>query len=47
MMNYKDALYLAIKYMQDTNDLTIYEIANILQVSNERMKEFINEFEGF
>lgn len=46
-MNYKDALYLAIKYMQDTNDLTIYEIANILQVSNERMKEFMYGFEGF
>lgn len=46
-MNYKDALYLAIKYMQDTNDLTISDIAHILQVSNERLKEFINGFEGF
>ena len=46
-MNYKDALYLAIKYMQDTNDLTITDMANILQVSNERIKEFMNGFEGF
>ena len=44
-MNYKDALYLAIKYMQDTNDLTISDITNILQVSNERLKEFIKEYE--
>lgn len=44
-MNYKDALYLAIKYMQDTNDLTITDIANILQVSNERIKEFMREYE--
>lgn len=46
-MNYKDALYLAIKHIQDTNDLTIHDIAHILQVSNERLKEFINGFEGF
>lgn len=44
-MNYKDALYLAIKYMQDTNDLTIRDITNILQVSNERLKEFMKEYE--
>ena len=44
-MNYKDALYLAIKYMQDTNDLTINDITNILQVSNERLKEFLREYE--
>ena len=44
-MNYKDALYLAIKYMQDTNDLTIRDITNILQVSNERLKEFMREYE--
>lgn len=44
-MNYKDALYLAIKHIQDTNDLTIHDIAHILQVSNERLKEFMNEYE--
>lgn len=44
-MNYKDALYLAIKHMQDTKDLTISDIANILQVSNERLKEFMREYE--
>lgn len=44
-MNHKDALYLAIKYMQDTNDLTISDIAHILQVSNERLKEFMKEYE--
>ena len=44
-MNHKDALYLAIKYMQDTNDLTITDIANILQVSNERLKEFMSDYE--
>lgn len=46
-MNHKDALYLAIKYMQDTNDLTISDIATILQVSNERLKEFMNEYERY
>ena len=44
-MNYKDALYLAIKYMQDTNDLTISDRTNILQASNERLKEFMKEYE--
>ena len=44
-MNYKDALYLAIKDMQDINDLTISDITNILQVSNERLKEFMKEYE--
>ena len=44
-MNHKDTLYLAIKYMQDTNDLTISDIANILQVSNERLKEFMKDYE--
>lgn len=44
-MNYKDALYLAIKYMQDTNDLTISDIAHILKVSNERLKEFMSNYE--
>ena len=44
-MNYKDALYLAIKYIQDTNDLMISDITNILQVSNERLKEFMKEYE--
>lgn len=44
-MNYKDTLYLAIKYMQDTNDSTITDIANILQVSNERLKEFMSKYE--
>ena len=46
-MNHKDALYLAIKYMQDTNNLTTSDIAHILQVSNERLKEFMYGFEGF
>ena len=45
MINYKDKLYIAIKYMQDTNDLSISDIAHILQVSNERMKEFMNNYE--
>lgn len=44
-MNHKDALYLAIKYMQDTNNLTISDIAHILQVSVERLKEFMREYE--
>lgn len=44
-MNYKDALYLAIKYMQETNDLNLSDIAHILQVSNERLKEFMREYE--
>lgn len=44
-MNHKDTLYLAIKYMQDTNDLTTTDIANILQVSNERLKEFMAKYE--
>lgn len=44
-MNYKDGLYLAIKYMQDTNDLNLSDIAHILQVSNERLKEFMREYE--
>ena len=44
-MNYKDALYLAIKYMPDTYDFTISDITNILQVSNERLKEFMKEYE--
>lgn len=46
-MNYKDALYLAIKYMEDTNDLNLSDIAHILKVSNERLKEFMYGFEGF
>ena len=44
-MNHKDALYLAIKYMEDTNDLNLSDIANILQVSNERLKEFMSDYE--
>ena len=44
MTNVEDRLYLAIKYMQD-NDLTTQDIANILQVSNERLKEFVREYE--
>lgn len=44
-MNYKDALYLAIKYIEDTNDLNIRDIANILNISNERLKEFMREYE--
>lgn len=45
MTNYKDTLYLAIKYMEDTNNLSISDIANILQVSNERLKEFMSNYE--
>lgn len=45
-MNHKDALYLAIKYMEDINDLTTSDIAHILQVSNERIKEFMREYES-
>lgn len=44
MINVEDRLYLAIKYMQD-NDLTTQYIANILQISNERLKEFMNNYE--
>lgn len=46
-MNYNDALYLAIKYIQDIDNLSIDGVSKILQVSNERLKEFMNEFEGF
>lgn len=44
-MNYKDALYLAIKCIQELNDATLYDIANVLQVSNERLEEFMIEYE--
>lgn len=44
-MNYKDILYLAIKYIQDMDGIPLDGIANILQVSNERLKEFIREYE--
>ena len=44
-MNYKDALYLAIKHIQDLAELTIYDVAFVLQVSVERLKEFMNEYE--
>ena len=44
-MNYEDTLYLAIKYMQDTNELTTSDVAHIIQVSNERLKEFMKEYE--
>lgn len=44
-MNYKDTLYLAIKCIQELNDATLYDIANVLQVSNERLKEFMEEYE--
>jgi hypothetical protein len=44
-MNYKDALYLAIKYMEDCAELTMYDVAFVLQVSVERLKEFMNEYE--
>lgn len=44
MTNIEDRLYLAIKYMQD-NDLTTQDIANILQISIERLKEFMNNYE--
>lgn len=44
-MNKDDMLYLAIKYIQDTNDLNLSDIAHILQVSNERLKEFMSNYE--
>ena len=44
MTNIEDRLYLAIKYMQD-NDLTTQDIANILQISIERLKEFVRDYE--
>ena len=44
-MNYKDTLYLAIKYIQDIDDISLDGIANILQVSNERLKEFMCDYE--
>ena len=44
MTNIEDRLYLAIKYMQD-NDLYTQDIANILQISTERLKEFMKEYE--
>jgi hypothetical protein len=44
-MNHKDALYLAIKYIIDTNDLTTQDICGIIQVSNERLKEFMSNYE--
>ena len=44
-MNYKENLYLAIKYIQDIDDMSLDGIANILQVSNERLKEFMSEYE--
>jgi hypothetical protein len=44
-MNYKDALYLAIKYMEDLAELTMYDVAFVLQVSVERLKEFMKEYE--
>ena len=44
-MNHKDLLYLAIKYILDSDDISLNTIANILQVSNERLKEFMCEYE--
>ena len=45
-MNYKDKLYLAICYMYDIDaHLTLSDIANILQISNEKLKEFMSEYE--
>lgn len=44
-MNYKDTLYLAIKYMQDLDDLSLNGVAQILQISNERLKEFMSDYE--
>lgn len=44
-MNYKEKLYLAIMILMDLNDMTIYDISNVLQVSNERLKELMDEYE--
>ena len=45
IMNYKEKLYLAIMLLMDLNDMTIYDISNVLQVSNERLKELMDEYE--
>lgn len=44
-MNYNDTLYLAIKYIQDIDNISIDGVAKILQVSNERLKEFMSKYE--
>jgi uncharacterized HAD superfamily protein len=44
-MNYKEKLYLAIMILMDLNDMTIYDISNVLQVSTERLKELMDEYE--
>lgn len=44
-MNYKEKLYLAIMLLMDLNDMTIYDISNVLQVSTERLKELMDEYE--
>lgn len=44
-MNYKEKLYLAIMILMDLNDMTIYDMSNVLQVSTERLKELMDEYE--
>lgn len=44
-MNHKDALYLAIKYIMDMDDISLNGVARIIEVSNERLKEFMSKYE--
>jgi DNA-binding transcriptional regulator YbjK len=44
-VNNNDALYLAIKYIQDIDNLSLDGVSKILQVSNERLKEFMSNYE--
>lgn len=45
-MNHKDALYLAIKYIMDMDDISLNGVARIIEVSNERLKEFMFKYES-
>ena len=45
IINYNENLYLAIMILMDLNDMTIYDISNVLQVSTERLKELMDEYE--
>lgn len=44
-MNHKDTLYLAIRYIMDADNISLNGMSHILQVSNERLKEFMSEYE--
>ena len=44
-MNHKDALYLAIKYIMNMDDISLNGVARIIEVSNERLKEFMSKYE--